>query len=433
MQNPAFLLCLVLALSACRPGGQHPPAATSSPVQPVAEGSPAGATTVDGISLPPGFRIQVFAEGVGAARHIVARRNGDVYVRLSSPAQGKCLVGLRDADGDGRAEQIQSFGDSDCGTGLALSESHLYYSSATEVWRLALDQNLISAAAPERIVTNLGQPGQHDARSLALDGKGMLYVNIGAPSNACQVKDRSAGSPGQDPCPLLQTHGGIWRFAANRRDQDKSRDGLRYATGIRNAVALDWNTGLDKLFLLMHGRDQLHEFYPALYDAARGAELPSEEFADIVQGDNLGWPYCYHDPALGLGLGPEYGGDGRQVGRCSQFKQPLLGFPGHYAPNDLLFYTGSQFPPAYSGGAFIAFHGSWNRGSRQAGYIVAFVPFSQGKPAAWQTFADGFAGGDLRSSGAAKFRPMGLAQAGDGSLLLVDSEKGRIWKISYVT
>ncbi|HEY9843146.1 MAG TPA: hypothetical protein V6D23_21940, partial [Candidatus Obscuribacterales bacterium] len=205
----------LMVLGSCRPDVQQsPPAKSTSGTTSSPSAHPPGVSSakasVDGITLPAGFRIQVFAEGVGAARHIVARPNGDVYVRLSAPAQGKCLVGLRDADGDGRAEQIQPFGDSDCGTGLALSGSHLYYSSATEVWRLALEQNLIPTAAPERIVTNLGQPGQHDARSLALDGKGMLYVNIGAPSNACQVQDRSASSPGQDPCPLLQTHGGIW-------------------------------------------------------------------------------------------------------------------------------------------------------------------------------------------------------------------------------
>ncbi len=111
-----------------------------------------------------------------------------------------------------------------------------------------------------------------------------------------------------------------------------------------------------------------------------------------------------------------------------------MAFPGHWAPNDVLFYTGDMFPEKYKNGAFIAFHGSWNRAPRpQAGYFVAFVPFKGDKPSGeYEVFAQGFTGVDtLKSPDAAKYRPMGLAQGPDGSLYISDSQKGRIWRIFY--
>lgn len=430
------LILTALTLSACPSGSGNPnatptPASTASASNTPASGA---AASVDGITLPAGFAIQVFADGVGPARHMVTG-NGNVYVRLSSAVDGKCMVALRDTNNDGRADQTERFGDGEsCGTGLAVDKTHLYYSTASEVWRskLPTGSSLFSTEAPERIVMNLGNEPQHDARSLALDGKGHVYVNVGAPSNACQNPDRTPGVPGQDPCPLLSQFGGIWRFDIDKKDQPKTPD-KRYATGIRNAVALDWNQAQDKLFLLQHGRDQLDTMFPNLYNAQQNSELPAEEFTDVAQGTDLGWPYCYYDPAKSVKvLGPEYGGKGTEVGRCADAKKPLVAFPAHYAPNDLLFYTGGSFPPAYQGGAFIAFHGSWNRGTQQEGYNVVFVPFNQATAGQQQTFANGFAGpGPIASSASAVHRPMGLAQTPDGGLLVVDSKKGRIWKITY--
>ena len=134
-------------------------------------------------------------------------------------------------------------------------------------------------------------------------------------------------------------------------------------------------------------------------------------------------------------LMPEYGGDGEQVGRCDQFEDPIQAFPGHWGPNDVLFYDGDQFPDAYQGGAFIAWHGSWNRAPLpQEGYKVTFTPFDGTTPAGdYETFADGFAGADtLRSSGEAEHRPTGLAVGPDGGLYVADDGGGTIWRIAYV-
>ncbi|HEV7836897.1 MAG TPA: hypothetical protein VGO75_02435, partial [Gemmatimonadaceae bacterium] len=152
----------------------------------------------------------------------------------------------------------------------------------------------------------------------------------------------------------------------------------------------------------------------------------------VEAGDDYGWPYCYHDRALGRRvLAPEYGGDANKAGRCADKKLPVLAFPGHWAPDGLLFYQGTQFPARYRNGVFITFHGSWNRIGRQDGYKVVFVPsvgIIAGDSA--ETFADGFAG-RKKDPGGAKYRPVGLAEGPDGSLYITDDQRGRIWRVVY--
>jgi len=165
------------------------------------------------------------------------------------------------------------------------------------------------------------------------------------------------------------------------------------------------------------------------------AVIPSEEFFEIKEGNHYGWPYAYYDPIAKQKMqAPEYGGDGKKLATDQSYINPLIDFPAHWAPNDLLFYQGNQFPTRYKNGAFIAFHGSTNRGPYpQAGYLVAFVPFKNGKPSGtWEVFADGFAGVDtIVNVSDAQFRPMGLAEGPDGSLYISDSRKGKIWRILY--
>jgi len=153
----------------------------------------------------------------------------------------------------------------------------------------------------------------------------------------------------------------------------------------------------------------------------------------IEDGDNCGWPYSYYDQIQGNRvLAPEYGGDGETIGRAAQFQEPIMGFPGHWAPNDLIFYDGEMFPEEYRNGAFIAFHGSWNRAPLpQAGYNVVFVPFEGQQPSGdYQVFANGFPGSEeLSNPGDAEYRPCGLAVGPDGSLYISDSQQGRVWRI----
>lgn len=387
-----------------------------------------------GLKLPAGFSAQIFADDVGRARHLVVTPQGNVYVKRSRLEGGKGIVMLQDLNKDGKAEKQMAFGDFP-GTGIALTRDYLYASSDQEVFRYALDANgkVRNPEEPERIVTGLINRRQHAAKAITLDGRGKLYVNIGAFSNACQERDRTKGSNGMMPCPVLDSAGGIWQFDAAKRDQSYG-DGKRYATGLRNVVGLDWNKQANQLFVTQHGRDQLFQLYPDLYDAKKSAELPAETLYAINEGDDCGWPYIYYDGIQRKKiLAPEYGGDGMKTGGEKAI-DPVAVFPAHIAPNALLFYTGTMFPPKYRNGAFIAFHGSWNRAPEpQKGYFVAFVPFRNGRPSGeWEIFADNFAGtSPIESPGQAQHRPCGLAQGPDGALYVSDDVKGTIYKITY--
>jgi len=297
------------------------------------------------------------------------------------------------------------------------------------------DKNeILDPEKPELIVTGLVAGRQHQTKSIALDNAGNIYVNIGAPSNSCQIEDRGKGSPGKDPCPLLDSAAGIWQFKADKINQSYAQ-GLRYATGIRNVVGLDWNNTANELFAMQHGRDGFFQMFPDMYTPEQSAELPAEEMFMVKKGANFGWPYCYYDPFQKKKiLAPEYGGDGKKQGRCENMGTPVVAFPGHWAPNALLFYTGNMFPAKYKNGAFVAFHGSWNRAPlEQKGYKVVFVPFKDGKPSGeFEMFADGFIGADsIKAPRDARFRPCGLAQGPDGALYISDSVVGRIWKVVY--
>ncbi len=387
-----------------------------------------------GLTLPTGFSAVIFADKLGQGRHLAVRNNGDVFLALSRLKNGKGIAALRDKNNDGIADSTLFFTDSPS-TGLEIGGDFLYFSNYKEVYRVHLSKNgLIPAEAAVLIAGGFPDQTQHRDKAFTLDGAGNLYVNVGAPSNSCSQPDRSPGAPGIDPCPQLERHAGIWKFRDDKPGQDQVADGHRYASGIRNSIALAWNQSVNKLFVVQHGRDQL-SLYPEVFSEKESAELPAEEFFEIDDGDFFGWPYCYYDPVRKIKLlAPEYGGDKNAVGRCADAEDPIMAFPAHMAPNDLLFYTGSMFPEKYRNGAFIAFHGSWNRAPfEQEGYYVVFIPFTGGKPSGEvEVFADGFAGVDfVKSPDDAKYRPMGLAQGPDGSLFVSDSREGRIWKISY--
>src|SRR5690606_19721117 len=200
------------------------------------------------IKLPPGFAAQVFADDVGRARHIAVTPQGHVYVKLGRVENGNGILMFEDTDKDGKADKQTGFGDY-AGTGIALTRDYLYATSDSEVYRYALDNQgrVRNPDTPERIVRDLVDKRQHASKSITLDTQGNIYVNIGAPSNACQERDRMKGSPGMMPCPILDSAGGIWQFRASKPEQTYA-DGKRYATGLRNVVGLDWNKQLNQLF-----------------------------------------------------------------------------------------------------------------------------------------------------------------------------------------
>lgn len=388
-----------------------------------------------GITLPDGFQATVVADSVGQARHVTVDNDGDIYVALNQLKDGNGIVALRDENNDGEADVREYFGDHS-GTGIHYQDGYLYSSSDTSVMRYELTgDQLVPSGSPETIVGGFPEQGSHAAKSFTFDQSGNIYVNVGAPSNACQQKSRTPKSPGMDPCPQLEEHAGIWQFSATTTGQMFPEDGQRYATGIRNSVALDWNENVDQLYVAQHGRDQLNTLWPDEFTVEQNAALPAEELFQVNEGDNFGWPYAYYDWQKDQKMvSPEYGGDGETPVEEGRFENPIMAFPGHWAPNDILFYDGSQFPSKYKNSAFIAFHGSWNRAPEpQQGYKVVFVPFNGEKPSGdYEEFADGFAGQDtLRSPANAEYRPMGLAINTDGTLYITDSQQGKIWRVAY--
>ena len=385
------------------------------------------------ITLPPGFCAVVVADTVGRARHLATSQNGDVYVAIDDPARPNGILALRDRDRDGRADLKQYFG-APRANGIVVTKEHLYVGYRDRIVRYAKEAGeFVPAAAPEIVVGGMPATGDHPRKNMQLDGLGSMYVNFGSASNSCQVANRQLESPGIDPCPEMPVRAGVWRFDANRTGQTPA-DGERFATGLRNMEALRFDRGRGLLFGVQHGRDHLNDNWPQLYTPQEGADLPSEEFVRIDRGDDNGWPYCYHDWQKELKvLAPEYGGDGDIVGRCATMEVPLIAFPGHWAPNDLLFYGGKLFPGRYVGGAFVAFHGGFDRAPLpNEGYNVVFVPFAGDAPAGgWEVFADGFTGGRTPLPQNAAHRPMGLAEGPDGSLYISDDHRGRIWRVIF--
>lgn len=438
----AFPSLLLVSLAvACAPGEpQAAPdmgsAASGGAPSPLAEHC---APDNGGITLPEGFCAIVVADSVPGARHLAVAGNGDVFVALrnrrasrGAPVETGGVAVLRDTNGDGRADAVERWGVNG-GNDVLLADGYVYHSPDDAVLRYPLATGAMTpSGGPDTLVSGLPDVANHTAKSIALGPDGALYVNIGSPSNACMEESRTPGSPGQDPCPQLDTRAGIWRFDATTLGQTQA-DGTRFATGLRNVVALRMHPETHVLYGAVHGRDQLHDMWPDRFTVDQSTEKPAEEFVRLDEGSNYGWPYCYYDPETHTKvLAPEYGGDGQEVGRCADMDQPILGFPAHWAPNDLEFYTGTQFPARYRGGAFIAFHGSWNRAPNpQDGYRVTFVPADgDGFASQWEVFADNFrktSEADLDQTA----RPVGLAMGPDGSLYIADSLRGRIWRVVY--
>ena len=386
-----------------------------------------------GITLPKGLCATVFADSLAGPRHLVVAPNGDVFVAL----QGGGVIVLRDRNADGVADERNKFGDFHA-TEVALFDGYLYTENGSDILRFRLPAgSMAPTGEAEEVVTGLPKGG-HGAKTFTISRDGSLYVNVGSATNSCQTSDRRPEVPGADPCTELETRAGIWRFDARKLHQTQET-GQHFARGIRNSVSITINPADGGLYVMQHGRDQLGgggASWPKLYSDEQGAELPAEELFHVQSGDDFGWPYCYFDPQQKKKvLAPEYGGDGKQIGRCDAKKGNVGYFPAHWAPNALLFYTGSQLGPHYRSGAFIAFRGSWNRAPLpQAGYNVVFQPMSNGRAnGAYEVFADGFAPNlDVQRSnmrGSGNRRPTGLAQGPDGALYITDDATGRIWKV----
>jgi glucose/arabinose dehydrogenase len=341
------------------------------------------------LQVPPGFKVSVFASGVGRPRMMVVAEDGTLYITR----RGNDVVALKEVDGDGKSDEMKVvIKDLPQVHGIALRGRQVYLATPAEVW-LSERADDGTLSAPRRIADGLPNGGQHSSRTLGIGPDDMLYINVGSTCNNCiEVNKESA--------------------TMQRMSLDgKSR--ATYAKGLRNTLGFSWHPQTRELWGMDHGTDFL------------GNDVPPEELNRLVEGKDYGWPRCFGqqriDPTRDK---PE--GMTREA-FCAKTEPAALDFPAHSSPLGFVFYTGSQFPPEYRNDAFVALHGSWNR-NPPSGFKVVHVRFENGKAVAFEDFLIGF----LLENGAAQFgRPAGLAVAKDGALLLSDDSNGVIYRIAY--
>jgi glucose/arabinose dehydrogenase len=348
--------------------------------------------TLAQLRVPAGFRINVFASGLGVPRMMAVGPDGTVYVTRSDSGD---VVALADRDGDGRAEERRvALANIRGAHGLAIRDGRLYVARVAEV-RVAELANLGAGDSGRVFLDGLPNGGQHSRRTLAFGPDGMLYLSIGSTCNDCpEVNPENAA---------------MLRVSADGRERSV------LARGLRNTLGWGWHPGTGELWGWDHGSDY------------RGDNLPPEELNRIRQGADYGWPFCYG--ARVIDRYSHYDPQGSTVAEyCARSEPAVLTYLSHAAPIGMAFYSGTHFPADYRNDAFVAMHGSWNRQPARAP-VVLRVRFRDGTPVGTEPFMTGF----LRADGRAFIgRPAGVVVASDGSLLISDDGNGAIWRVSYV-
>ncbi len=351
-------------------------------------------------TVPAGFKVNIFAEGLGDARNLLVAPNGDVFV--AEQGTGKISI-LRDTDGDGKADKTETFAEGfNSPFGMDFVKDGVLIGDTTAVWRLAYRSGDMKATGKQQVTKDgaLADPAGHSTRTVAVHPDGSkFYVAIG-----------SRGNINEEPEPRAT----IQEFKADGSGQ------RTFATGLRNAVGTAFLPGTTELYTVVNERDGL------------GDELVPDYLTKVQDGGFYGWPYSY------IGKNPQRDPVGQNPSRDFASKRPDLVqkaivpdtlFRSHSAPVGLAFSTGKMFPKEYQGGAFVGLHGSWNA-SQARGYHVAYVPFENGKAADhYIVFVSGFwVAGEKKAE--TWGRPSGVAIAKDGALLIADDVGNMVWRVS---
>lgn len=336
------------------------------------------------LNVPARFRVEVFAEELEMPRFMLLGPGGEVLVTESKAGGG--VVAFQ---GKNRKRILTGLHHP---YGMAFWKNYLYVAETTSVKRYPYDPKAVTVSEGEEVVPLQKFAGGHWTRSLLFNRQGTkFYLGVGSQSNV---------STGEHPM----------RAAINRFNPDGSGHEI-FASGTRNPIDMVWYPGTDTLWAAVQERDAL------------GDDLVPDYFTHIQQGGFYGWPYAY----VGPNEDPRNKGQRPDLVGKTIVPDVLLG--SHVAVLGALFYTGKQFPEEYRGGAFLAFHGSWNR-SKRVGYSVAFVPFRDGKPAGGpRDFLTGWMLAPEKKE--VWGRPVGLLQMPDGSLLVSDDGGNKIWRVSY--
>jgi len=348
--------------------------------------------------VPKGFQISIFADHLSDARWMAIAPNGDVFLAEPTESGGKITI-LRDSNGDGKADKVFTFLPASAGFvyphGLGFHEGYLYVGDLRGIWRFAYKDGQTAAGTPEKVTTkvaDLRPKGNHVTRDIAFGPDGALYLALGSRDNISDFK------PGAQ----------VFKINA-----DGSMSEI--AGGIRNPVGIAFAPGTNTLYVTTNERDGF------------GDDLPPDYFTSVKPGGFYGYPYAY----IGKNPAPDWGA--KDPAKVASTITPDVLFHAHSAPTGLAFYTGSNFPADYKGDAFVSLHGSWNA-ANPTGYKVVRVHFSGGKPEnGYENFVTGFWNGMGGNGEPAKVwgRPVGLAVAKDGSLLIADDVGNVVWRVTY--
>jgi len=333
------------------------------------------------LHVPPGFTIELFAEGFEQPRYMTLGPSKEI---LLSDSKGVTVYILKPE----RKKLIEKL---DRPYGLAFYQDYLYVAETTSVKSYKYDAKQMTAGPGQEVVSMKGFDKGHWTRSLAFDKAGKMYVGVGSSSNV------DAGDPEM-------------RAAINRFNPDGSGHEI-FASGTRNPTSIHFYPGSNTLWASIQERDLL------------GDDLVPDYFTHIQKGGFYGWPYAY----IGPNEDPRRKGEKPDLVKKTIVPDVVLG--AHVAVIDWEFYTGKMFPKQYQGGAFLAFHGSWNR-SKRVGQSVGFIPFKGGKPSGpLQEFLYGWMMGPDKQE--VWGRPVGLLVMTDGSLLVSEDGNNKIYRISY--
>lgn len=341
-------------------------------------------------TVPAGFQVNIFAKDFKVPRWLAIAPNGDVF--LAETGAGQIDV-LRDPQNTGGAQEREVFADGmKRPFGIAFRENYVYIGSTNELARFRYDPKTSKRLGEKEHLLDL-PTGVHNTRSLAFSADGKhLFIGVGSDSNI---------ATGEDP-----------RHAAVIVCDPDGKNARLYATGLRNPVGLAIEPVTGEVWTTVNERDEL------------GDDLPPDYFTSLKDGGFYGWPYSY----IGDNVDPRVKPQRPDLVARAIIPDVLLG--AHVAPLQFAFYTAKQFPQSYHGGAFVADHGSWNR-LKLAGYQVAFVAFKDGKPSADPVpFMTDLIPPATKSD--VNGRPVGVAVAQDGSLLVSDDGAGVVYRISAV-
>ncbi|MGX1930102.1 PQQ-dependent sugar dehydrogenase [Flagellimonas sp. 2504JD4-2] len=389
LPKPYLLILLFLLIGSCNTKKEQ----KNDSEDQMAQSAPAVEHETDlplaNLNLPPGFKIQVFAQGLDGARSMAMGDDGTLFVGTRNE---NTIYALQDLDNDFYAEKIMVLDTTlEAPNGVAFRDGSLYVAEVSRLLRYPnIENQLSNLPEPEVIYDDYPTEFHHGWKYIAFGPDDKLYVPVGAPCNICE---RTAEDE---------------RFATiTRMDPDGSNREI-YAKGVRNTVGFTWHPETGELWFTDNGRDMLGDDIP-----------PCELNVATEAGQHFGYPYCHG----GTVKDPEFG----DKFPCSDFVPPAQAMGAHVAPLAVKFYRGDMFPEKYRDYAFVAEHGSWNRSSK-VGYRITLVKLEGNKAVSYEPFIDGWLDEEKQE---AFGRPVDMLFLKDGSMLISDDFGDAIYRVTY--